>query len=34
MLGIDDPVLAILLMAFFIIAGGRIISNIIEDFLG
>lgn len=33
MFGIDDPVLAILLMAFFVVAGGRIISGIIEDFL-
>jgi hypothetical protein len=30
-LGIDDPILAILLIAFFAITGGRIISGIIED---
>jgi len=30
----DDPVLAILLIAFFVITGGRIISNIIEDLFG
>jgi hypothetical protein len=33
MFGIDDPVLALLLFAFFFIAGGKIISDIIEDFL-
>ena len=33
MFGIDAPVLAILLFGFFFIVGGRIISDIIEDFL-
>jgi hypothetical protein len=30
---VDDPVLAILLIAFFVITGGWVISEIIEDFL-